>query len=233
MGEKTGNVVELESFLAEFVSPHLRAAGFRKSAHTFRRRQPNGDEAAMQFRAWPMARLCSFLFDIWITIEPWWDLRHFNPDRPKPYPARTHTYDATFQRQARMPELDDPWSSHGAFWAFDESASRDQVGHQIQDLVLGHVLADVEVALDRGSLLEAAANKVPILGHTPRSEHLHRALLVDAGPSDELDEVLLALEPNNEQDAQFASWSAARLLDGPTWRALTQDVDREDPQHLG
>jgi len=88
-----------------------------------------------------------------------------------------------------------------------------------------------DVALDRHSRLEAVADKVPILGNPHSSEHLHRALLVAAGPSDELDQLFLAPDPGDAQDQRFALWSAARLLDGPTWRALTRnDHLGDDPQ---
>ena len=224
---KTRNVVELESFLAQFIGPHLRAAGFRKSAHTFRRRENNGDEAVMQFRAWPMGGLCSFLFDVWVALEPVWDFHHFNRDRPSAYPARTQSYDAAVGSQPSPPTPDDPWPVWNGPWCFEDSASRYQTGHLMEEFLLQHVLPDVRIMLDRPALTDALRLKYPLFSRALYGHH-YRVLLVDHGPSDELDAVLLGLDPQAPNDAKFAAWAAARLLDGPTWAEILRQNGDSD-----
>lgn len=206
-------VPELDLFLADCVGPNLRAAGFRKSHHSFRLEGADGDQAVLQFRGYPMGMLGSFLFDIWVTLEPVWDFTHYRPDKARTYPKRSNSSDATFHWQQGQPP-----KSFGA-WSYNTIAERDQTCHLMTDMLLSDILPTVRTMLDRSSILEAARRHQLVRGH-PISETTYLALLADAGPSDELDSLLLG-HGSRKVSAAFAHWAAARLLDGPTWKAIT------------
>jgi len=212
--------MELEKLLSEVVTPLLRGAGFRKSSHTYRRRSANGDEAAIWFRAWPLATECSFLLDVWFASEPAWDLRHFDADRARAYPKRTQSYDAIMHRQ--IPPRQQEWGS----WGWNSAAERTAVVALLNELLVDHLVPLFDLLADRRRLMAlAAANQAPI--DYRQDEHVYRALLVAAGPSDALDELLLHLSAGERGHEHFLAWADARLNDGPTWQEITTEPDRQ------
>lgn len=220
-GRKTQNVVALEDLLSEVVTPLLRGAGFRKSSHTYRRRAANGDEAAIWFRAWSTGAECSFLLDVWFASEPVWDLGHFDADRARAYPRRTQSYDAIMHRQIGPPP--DRWGN----WSWSSPQERATVVALLTRLLLDHVLPLFDLLADRGRLLAlAAVDQAPV--DYRRGAGVYRALLVDAGPSDALDELLLHLNAGEPEDEHFLAWANARLNDGPTWQAITAEPEEQD-----
>ena len=178
----------------------------------------------MWFRAFPMGTLGSFLFDVWLCVEPVWDFTQFNPDRTYTYPKRSEMYDADWSsRQLR------PASGH---WGWQSTGERDQLGHEMRALLTSDVIPRFARALDRGALLRMARGSDESLLDFPGWEwhraSVYQALLVDAGPSHELDEVLLRVDQRVPKEARFLNWAAARLLDGPTWRTIT-DANIDTP----
>lgn len=97
----------------------------------------------LQFRGWPVGTMCSFLFDVWVAIEPDWDFGEFDRDRPHAYPRRAQSYDAVVHRQLGP----DPhaWSN----WQWNSIAGRNQAGHRMRDLLMGEIVPTVLMMLNR------------------------------------------------------------------------------------
>ena len=207
---------ELSEFLRDWATPHLRAAGYRKSHHTFRRISAAGDQAGIQFRGYALGVLGSFLLDVWVVPEPWWDLVHFDPDGTRPFPARPATYDAAFHWQQGSTVADASSHRWRGAWQYDSVAERDQVGHHLQDLLRERLLPDVDLLLDREEVRRRAASGTPVPGALggDRQVRVAEALTVTDGTPAEVDALL-----RTQTDPTFQAWAHARLLDGPTWRS--------------
>ena len=157
---------------------------------------------------------------MWFASEPAWDLRHFDADRARAYPKRTQSYDAIMHRQIGPPPTG--WGN----WSWNSPPERATVVALLTRLLLDNVVPLFDLLADRGRLLAlAAADQAPV--DYRRGEGVYRALLVDAGRSDALDELLLHLNTGEQSDEHFLAWANARLNDGPTWQAITTEPEEQ------
>ena len=204
---------ELDAFLSQYAHPTLRAAGFRKSHHSYRLSTSLGDHALVRFVGRPLPdTLGAFWVQVSIILEPEWDLHFYGAPARRPFPARPEELDASFYWAAVSGAV----PPHPT-WSYRTLAGRDQLGEELRDH-LGHgLLPKVRRLLDRNQACSEAALDAGTPGHLI-SERIYRALLTDAGPSTALVNALTAAqERGNEADRKFMAWAQARLIDGPTW----------------
>lgn len=212
------SAVELDEFLAQYAHPSLRAAGFRKSHHSYRLNTSVGDHALVRFVGFPLPdTLGSFFVQVSVILEPEWDLHFFHAPQRRSFPARPDEGDATFYWAAL------PGAARHPRWSYNTVAERDQLGEELRGQLRVELIPSVRRLLDRHIACEEARQDAQLPGHLA-SERIYRALLTDAGPSSELDEELVAAQRrDSDADRKFIQWAQMRLLDGPTWRSLEPD----------
>jgi hypothetical protein len=202
----------LDAFLAQYVHPSLRAAGFRKSHHSYRLNTALGDHALVRFVGSPLPdTLGSFWVQVSVILEPDWDLHFFQAHQRRSFPKRPAELDATFYWAAL------PGAAPHPRWSYNTLAERDQLGEELRGQLGVELIPAVRRLLDRQLACEETREDAQIPGHL-QSERTYCALLTDAGPSTELDEALVAAqERNTDADRKFIQRAQMRLLDGPTW----------------
>jgi hypothetical protein len=93
------------------------------------------------------------------------------------------------------------------------------------EMLRNEIMPHIELMLDRRAALNLARELVRTkthhrgIGNPPA---LYRALLVDAGPSAELDELIHRADNNDHLDAKFLEWAPSRLAYGPRWESMTE-----------
>ncbi|TDP90561.1 DUF4304 domain-containing protein [Labedaea rhizosphaerae] len=198
-------VKPLDAFLRDTVRPFLKEKGFSKKGRDFRFVAPNGDTALIGFQSWRLGlREVEFNLDVGILPVPWvewleqvsgvndqsiggalWWKRLFSPftymESPFPY---TDTWIVNLDDNERIDVL---------LGALGAAADR------------------LRILVDRRNLISVvrdSATAVQDLRHS--REHSMALLLVDDGPSRELDELLQVLEARDPDD-KVASWVRAKL----------------------
>ncbi len=207
---------ELDYFLATFVTPFLKANGYRKSAHTYRKAAPNGDQVSIQFRGWALGEWCTFLLIASAMSEPLWDCLHF--ESGKTYPARrvlegdSGGYSWRVGAPGSRPTHAEPWS-------YSSVEKRRGMASALRDVLYADVLPYLHIWLDRDALLARTpppdADWRRLDGFTV-NDKLRLAVLAAQGPSEDLDQLMEEMNsvPENEQALR---WAAVRSTGGPTW----------------
>ena len=205
----------LDVMLRAFVAPVLIGAGFSRAGRTYRLAAGSGDLAVVAFQAW--------------TYSP--DVVGFYATAglaPVPWVAWIHRDDGESTRACRPgieaklvgPDIVPPrewWRGVGdpefhPLWGFERSVSCEGCGRALATVLAEHAVPTLRRLLDRRALLtEFRSPTEPSLRgplHPPELNEI--LLLVDDGPSGELNELLRRLDAAHP-DSEFAAWTRRRL----------------------
>lgn len=179
---------EIDDFLPRYVTPALRARGFRKSGHTYRKRFESGDWSIFSFRGYPLGIRGSFLAEASFVPAPVWDW--FVYTRPNL---------ATKQPQGWW-----EWSSAlgprhaGGNWTYETDLERELVGAVLADRLDEVAPLFDEFAAEPAWLVSLAMSdekqdfdQLPQLGAKFRSSVWRACLFARAGMAPELESVLV------------------------------------------
>lgn len=188
----------LDVFLRDHVRAPLKAKGFSKKGRDFRLNTTNGDTALISFFPWRLGDCeAEFFLEIGVLPLPWieWSKDVIGE-------VDDSIASALWWKRVHSP------FRHTGLWQFNLN-DNERISFFLDEL---SSTADyLRSAADRQKLMSVVrdpATAVQDLRHS--REHALALLLVDGGPSGELEEVLRALESKDPTD-DVASWVRARL----------------------
>jgi hypothetical protein len=181
-------VKEIDDFLPRWVTPSLSPRGYRKSAHTYRKRFESGDWGVFSFTGFPLPDVRgSFTAAAAFVPAPLFDWFNF-----------AHPDAATKQPYASWINWGNPVKSlHGGDWQYQTDAEREICGGMLverltevadlfdrfdsePDLLLSLALAGKQQTFD----------ELPWFGHHLEHPTWRAALLIRRGPSPGLEQAL-------------------------------------------
>lgn len=204
----------LDEMLRTHVAPVLTGAGYRRSGRVYRFAAPNGDLAVIEFPARVLSRdYVDFAVTTGVAPTPavdWIRRKAETMDSQAPgLECRLIRVDLTpprrWWRGVGTPDMDQ-------HWGFKKDDGGDQCGIELAGLLADQVVPTLRRLLDRQELLAEVRN--PRLGDKASlnfgKELAEIVMLVDHGPTPDLEELLESREAANPQD-ELASWARRRL----------------------
>jgi hypothetical protein len=197
------------------LAPELRRVGFAGSQGTWVLRAPNQDCAVVNLQSsqFSTADDLRCVLNLALIAAPWWDwLQALNPERSYRAPKQQHGLWRRRLHAGQGPADPSGW------WAIsDANTAHLAVADMVEQLRSRDGLPLLLPLLDRAVLLDLLRSIPPAFG-TAEIGAADRALavvLADAGPSEELDEVLDRIRQRTSDatepvDAAFRAWARRR-----------------------
>lgn len=212
----------VDRLIRDYARPVLAEAGFRRKGNKFSRTAPNGDMACVDFhtrsgvvtmvdggmRAMP--DWSSFVVTIGLMPVPRWDwLCHQFPELAKKTPDSA--YGLWTSRVLPPPEMAEDAAARES-WLITGAGQVPGRGEHLARLLRDDVLPLLVRCLDRAEFLALCRDPARPLDPPPSDADL--ILLVDDGPSPELDAALATLDGLDPTDfpvaAEYAAWLRTR-----------------------
>lgn len=201
-------VKPLDVFLRDHVRPMLKEKGFSKKGRDFRIGATRGDVALVNFFSWRLGDCeVEFFLEVGVLPLPWVEWCE----------DAIGEVDDSIVSALWWKRVNSPFRPLG-LWQFD---LKDEERTSFFLAELSSVADHLCALVDRQKLISVVrdpATAVQELRHS--REHALALLLVDDGPSPELDDILRVLESGNPAD-DVASWVRARLRKAATNAATT------------
>ncbi|MGC5020426.1 DUF4304 domain-containing protein [Micromonospora sp. DT47] len=207
--------------LRKHVDPVLRSRGFVRTSKVYRRYAPNGDAVVVEFQDSSSSTADEWIFYVNLALvpAPWlaWlqappgEARTGEPQaydgvlstrlsRPEAGPTIAPELAMESLLQGRIPtgmSIDDPQR-----WTVDSLASAHVAGAKVAELLTGAIDGFTDL-LDRAVFKDRLRGGLPLPGSGPRNSALV-ALLVDEGPSPELDDLFAGFSGRADE---FVDWA--------------------------
>jgi hypothetical protein len=206
-------VKPLDAMLTEFVTPVLRRAGFRKTRRTYRLAASNGSQSLINFEGYPLSMShTTFFVNVAVTVEAVRAWTHDGLTPSIPYRAQPSIWDGFWLNRV-WPPRDVEWRS-GEFkseiWCFEDAEGATRCGKHLARILTEESVPFLTRMLDR-------REQLALLHDPAEDEHLRLGsnsfgdvlLLVDDGPSVELDAALADAERQGDHELVF--WARERL----------------------
>jgi hypothetical protein len=206
-------VKPLDAMLAEFVTPVLRRAGFRKTRRTYRLAAPNGSQSLINFQGYPLSMShTTFFVNVAVTVEAVRAWSHAGLTPSIPYRAEPSIWDGFWSHRV-YPPRDVEWPL-GEFtseiWCFEDAEGATRCGKHLVRILTEETVPFLTRMLDR-------REQLALLHDPAEDEHLRLGsnsfgdvlLLVDDGPFPELDAALTDAERQGDHELVF--WARERL----------------------
>ena len=204
---------DLDSMLTEFVTPVLRGAGFRKAHRTYRLAAPNGSQALVNVENYPLSMSqTTFLVNVEVTVEAYRAWIHHRITPSVRYRSQPSIGDG-FWRDRLWPPPDVEYrvdEFRSQLWGFDGAEGAARCGRRLARMLAEETVPFLTRLLDRPAQgarrHDPAEDEHVQLGANSFGEIL---LLVDDGPSGELDTAMADAEQHGDHD--LVSWARERL----------------------
>jgi hypothetical protein len=192
----TSRTPGVSEFFREYADPILAAHRFTKKGRTYRRGTDNGDTAVVEFQASPGASPESYVFFINLAVVPVPWLRWLERRAPHPESVEVKASHGLYDDRLRA---DDALGR----WVIDSVESGHARGRQLAELLPAR-LDEMASLLDRREFLRRLREGPKL----PRSDTaVEIILLLDDGPLEELEPLLVQMENGAGSGPRFAAWA--------------------------
>ena len=190
-------------FFDQHITPALLAHGYAKGGRTYRLASDLGDAAVINFQVSSGTSRDEYQFYVNLAIAPvpWVDyLRSLRSGTPKPISDPADESEGMLRARVNPP---------GRFnWVLTPSV---ELAHETGQRVVAALaprLRELAELLDRDVLADRLRTREGLSGWTGDKRAGRIALLAEAGPSAELEELLLSVRPDA---TEFLNWAWARV----------------------
>jgi hypothetical protein len=204
----------LDEMLKNHLTPMLAASGFAKRGRTYSLAAPNGDLAIVDFQSWRL-HVGAVGFFVNLAIVPTVMVEWLRRNESGP-PEKINDAQGFWRDRLLVSEEYEPAGEFGReqLWEFKEIDSGDACGAILARVLERGVLSTLTWLVDRSNLLAAVRDPLtdPTLIKVRPRERALIVLLVDEGPSDELETLLRQVEQKDPDDI-VATWARQRLAE--------------------
>jgi hypothetical protein len=202
-----------DAMLNQHAAPVLKAAGFRKKGRTFRFVAPNGDHAFVHFQTWISSHEPHTDFVVNLSVVPVPQMEWIRDDYPQAANRQPAPGDGLWQDRAHPPkDVAGPEPHMTDLWRLADADAATTCGALLADVLREHAAPLLIRLTDRAEFL--AMVRDPARPLKVGLGHAEIMLLVDEGPSAELDAEIAVYEAMDPKEwpigRQLAAWARQR-----------------------